>query len=363
MQIPRTMLLPLLFSAVAFAQSAPPPVFKPADTLTVEGIPPVPQSIADQANRYTEVRSAIVYSWHPLRREMLIGTRFGDAVQIHGIKMPGGARTQLTFFPDRVSSALFEPTRGDYFVFSKDVGGGEWFQLYRFDAASGDVTLLTDGKSRNLGVRFSHGGDRLAYTSTRRTGRDTDVRIMQPADPKSDRMLLQLDGGGWQPAAWSFDDKQVLLAEDISVNESYLWLVDVGSGQKKLITPKGSQEKVAYSDAVFARDGRGLFVVTDKASEFQRVAYVDLATLQHTYLTSDIAWDISDLALTDDGRTLAFVSNENGASVLYLMDTATRKVKPGPQLPLGVIADLRWHRNGRDLAFSLSSARSPSDVY
>jgi dipeptidyl aminopeptidase/acylaminoacyl peptidase len=354
----------LIIATVGVAQvPATQSVYKPGDNLVVEGIPPIPVAIAEQANRYTEVRSAGFSSWHPLRREMLITTRFGDAAQVHSVKMPGGARTQLTFFPDRVSGATYEPTKGDYFVFSKDVGGGEWFQLYRYDIASGDITLLTDGKSRNLGALFSHAGDRLVYTSTRRNNKDTDVWIMNPADPKSDRMLLQLEGGGWRPQSWSANDNQLLLLEEISVNESYLWLVDVATGQKKLLTPKGGPAKIAYAEAIFAKDGRGLFVVTDKDSEFQRLAYVDLPTLEHTYLTSDIPWDISNLESTDDGRMLAFVSNENGASVLHLMDAAMRKVRSAPKLPLGVIGGVHWHKNGRDLAFTISSARSPADVY
>ena len=36
-----------------------------------------------------------------MRREMLIGTRFADTAQIHIVKMPGGARTQLTFSGER----------------------------------------------------------------------------------------------------------------------------------------------------------------------------------------------------------------------------------------------------------------------
>jgi len=35
--------------------------------------------------------------WNPLRREMLISTRFGDTPQLHLVKSPGGARQQLTF--------------------------------------------------------------------------------------------------------------------------------------------------------------------------------------------------------------------------------------------------------------------------
>jgi dipeptidyl aminopeptidase/acylaminoacyl peptidase len=351
----------LAFAQVAPSQSAS--VVKPGDNLIVEGIPPVPTSIAEQAFRYTEVRSAGLADWHPRQREILIITRFADTNQVHLVKMPGGARTQLTFFPDRVANARFEPTKGDYFVFLKDIGGGEWFQLYRYDLASGDITLLTDGKSRNLGALFSHAGDRLVYTSTRRNNQDTDLWIMNPTDPKSDRMLLQLQGGGWEPVAWSFDDKQLLLGEEISANESYLWLVDVAAGQKKLLTPKGGAEKVFYGGGPFSKDGRGFYTTTDKDSEFQRLAYVDLASGRHDYLTTDIPWDIDNVTLTEDGSTLAFVSNENGASVLHLMDTATRKQKPAPKLPLGIMGSVRWHKNSRDLAFSLTSARSPQDVF
>ena len=59
---------------------------------------------------------------------MLVLTRFGDTNQVHRVKMPGGDRTQLTFFPDRVATAAYPPKGGDFFVFSKDVGGNEFFQ-------------------------------------------------------------------------------------------------------------------------------------------------------------------------------------------------------------------------------------------
>src|SRR5687768_11210877 len=78
---------------------------KPGDNLRAEGIPPIPAALAEDVGRYTEVRTAALWSWHPTRRELLMGTRFADTVQVHRVKMPGGARTQLTFFPDKVSGA------------------------------------------------------------------------------------------------------------------------------------------------------------------------------------------------------------------------------------------------------------------
>ncbi len=336
----------------------------PGDNLVVEGVPKIPTTVAEAVGRYTEFRSASLQSWHPTKREMLISTRFGDTAQIHRVKFPGGDRSQLTFFPDRVAGASYQPTQGNYFVFSKDVGGGEWFQGYRFDLATGQITLLTDGgRSQNGGPRWSTKGDRIAYSSTRRNGKDRDIWMMDPLDPKTDRLLLQVEGGGWGAQDWSPDDKQLLITEYISVNESYLWLVDVATGEKTLLTPKGGPVKISYSGAEFSNDGKGLYGTTDKDSEFQRLTYIDLAAKQHTFLTSHINWDVDEFDLSPDGKTLALVTNEDGAGVLHLLDTATRKEKPAPKLPLGQVFGIDWHENGRDLGFNLVSNHSTSDVY
>jgi dipeptidyl aminopeptidase/acylaminoacyl peptidase len=339
------------------------PAIAPGENLVVVGVPPIPASMADTAGRYSSYRGATLADWHPSRREMLIATRFGDTPQLHLVKMPGGERQQLTFFADAVANGTFHPNGGDYIVFSKDIGGGEWFQLYRYDVTTGDVTLLTDGKSRNLRGPWSSRGDQIAYMSTRRTGKDTDLWVMNPADPKSDRLLTQLQGGGWQPQDWSPDDKKILLTEEISINETYLWLVDTATGAKTELTPRDAKEKIFWGDAQFSEDAKGVYVTTDKDSEFQRLAYLDLATKQPKYLTSKIAWDVETFDLTQDKKRIAFVTDEEGVSVLHVMDTATEKEVSLPKLPVGVIGALRWHKNGHELGFSLNNARSPGDCY
>ena len=350
----------LVLTAAAFPQADQ---IAPNENLVSEGIPKIPTSLAETVERYTNFRAAVLDSWNPTRREMLIATRFADTYQVHMVKMPGGARTQLTFYPDRVAGALYPPTKDDSFVFSKDVGGGEFYQLYRYDVATGNVTLLTDGKSRNTDPVWNYSGDKLAYTSTRRTGNDLDLYAIDPANPKTDRLVAQLAGGGWQALDWSPDGKKILVSEEISAEETYLWIVDATSGDKTLITPKGGPAKIAYNSGRFSKDGKGIYVTTDKDSEFLRLAYVDLATKEHTYLTSNIPWDVDEFDLSYDGKTIAFVANEDGFGVLHLLDTKTRKEKPVPGLPKGVISGVSWHKNNRDLGFNLSSSRSSSDVY
>jgi dipeptidyl aminopeptidase/acylaminoacyl peptidase len=350
----------LLGSTEVFAQEA---VVAPPESIVAEGAPKIPATLAETAGRYGSYRSAGLADWNPAKREILISTRFADTPQLHLVSAPGGARRQLTFYSDAVTNGRFHPNGGDYIVFMKDIGGGEWYQLYRYDLKTGDATLLTDGKARNLLGPWSTKGDELAYMSTRRTGKDTDLWVVNPADPKSDHLLTKLEGGGWEPLDWSPDDKKILLKEELSINESYLWLVDTATGEKSSLTPRDAKEKISYGDAEFSKDSKGVYATTDKDSEFHRLAYLDFATKQPKYLTTKIPWDVDGFNLSHDGRRIAFVTNEAGVSALHVRSLGSETDAPLPKSPSGVIGGLRWQHDSRELGFSIVNARGPGDVY
>ena len=351
----------LLVLLVGFAALRNLPAQTP-DNLVVEGIPPFNTDLKREAGRYLEFRTAAFSGWHPKQRQMLVVTRFADAAQLHLVSHPGGARRQVTFLSEPVAGGSFDPSAGEFAVFLQDAGGGEFFQLYRFDFADGRVALLTDGKSRNSAPTWSNDGNWIAYTSTRRNGRDTDVYVMNPREPKSDRLVAQLTGGGWSVMDWSPADSKLLLGDYISINESRLHQCDVRTGGLEPLTASAG-DKVAWSAGLFARDDHSLFVITDKDSEFQRLGRLELATRKLTPLSAAIRGDVEHLDLSRDGRKLAFVSNESGVSKLHLIETRSGRELRVPPLPLGVITGLKWHANLRDLAFSLSSAKSPNDAY
>jgi dipeptidyl aminopeptidase/acylaminoacyl peptidase len=338
-------------------------VVTPPDSIVADDVPKIPIAIAEKLGRYGEYRFAQPLSWHPGRRELLISTRFGDTLQLHLVKQPGGARQQLTFSSEPIQTGSFQPQGGDYILFQKDVGGGEWYQLFRYDMATGESVLLTDGKSRNIVGPWSSSGDRIAYTSTRRTGKDTDLWTMNPANPKTDRLLSELSGGGWEPLDWSADDKTMLVKENVSATEAHLWAVNAETGEKRPLAAPKVGDRVAYGKALFSRSGNGIYFTSDKGSEFQRLTYMDLITQQTDILTPQLNWDVEDFALTKDGTRIAFITNEEGTSVVHVLDTRTKKVLPLPKLPVGLVTGLIWHKNGRDLAFMIASASSPGDVY
>lgn len=343
------------------------PSLTPPESIVAEGVPKIPAALAETAGRYGAYRSASFAGWNPAKREMLIATRFGDTPQLHLVSAAGGERHQLTFYSDAVTNGRFHPNGGDYIVFSKDIGGGEWYQLYRYDVKTGDITLLTDGKARNLMGPWSSKGDSLAYMSTRRTGKDTDLWIMNPDDPKSDHLLTRLEGGGWQPLDWSPDDKKILLKEELSINESYLWLVDTASGEKTAFFPAGTKrgDKIAYGDGQFSKDGKGIYLTSDAGAEFLTLGYTELARPELKYILTGAAakWDVDQFDLSFDGKMLAYVKNEDGVSVLHVLRTADRKEVALPKLPVGVMGAVHWHHNNRDLGFTITNARGPGDAY
>src|SRR5690606_19467091 len=100
--------------------------------------------------------------------------------QVHLLKMPGGARSQLTFFDEPVAGASFQPSEGGYFVFSRDAGGGEFYQNYRFDLGSRQTQLITDGEKRNGMGEWSHDGSQYAYSRVDATedGAFTELHVM-----------------------------------------------------------------------------------------------------------------------------------------------------------------------------------------
>jgi len=356
----KLLLLLLLSSPAAWGQID---TITPAGNLVVEGMSAIPNSVATGVKRYTESRAAGFCDWHPLKREMIIATRFGNVPQLHQVKMPMGDRKQITFFDEPVTNASYEPVKGDYFLFTKDVGGNEFSQMYRYDVKDGTISLLTDGKrSQNGGITWSNNGKWISYGSTKRNGADRDIYIMDPKDPASNKMLLQVSGGGWVAVDWSADDKNLLVGEGISVNESYIWQVDLATGTKTALTPR-NEKGVSYRQATYSKDGKGIYFISDKDNEFLRLGYMDLASKKQVFISGKIPWDVEGFDLSDDGKQIAFSTNEAGASKLYLMNTVTRQYKEVKNLPIGIYGGMRFHNNNKDLVVSVNSAQSPTDVY
>ncbi|OGC41113.1 hypothetical protein A2Y85_07075 [candidate division WOR-3 bacterium RBG_13_43_14] len=328
--------------------------------LVIENIPEIPSSIIDQLRPFQNVRSAYFCDWLLDDQGILIITRFGDVGQLHKIEMPLGMRHQLTFFSEPVSGGYVCPDqRQPYFLFSKDTLGNEIDQIYKYNYLTGKHAMLTDGRSKFSDVVWSNRGDRFAFSSTTRNETDWDVYIGTLAG-KSSFMRLTEKEGSWDPVDYSTDDSKLLVRHYVSATESYYYILEIKS--KKLTPLSPLDKKASYGVARWDKKGKGIYVISDQFSDFRQLLYYDLATSRFDTITKSIPWDIETFRISPSGDTIAFISNENGYSVLYLMDTRTRS-KSIIKLPVGQVFGINFKPDGSKLALVLNNVKSPSDVY
>ena len=237
------------------------------------------------------------------------------------------------------------------------VGGGEFYQLYRL--ANGQMNLLTDGKSRNEFGSWDQEGRLVGYSSTRRNGTDSDLYVVDPRDPDTNRLVAQVKGGGWGISDFAPGGATAAVIEYISITKSNPYLLDVASGK---LTPIGNHKKdIAYGSLKYAPDGT-LWATSDEGSDVQRLGRLNPANGQFTPVSPKGRWDVDNFEISKDGRTIAFVTNEAGVDRLSLLDVASGSIRPVSNLPAGSIGNLDFAPWG-PLGFALTSAKSPSDAY
>ncbi|MGQ0620596.1 MAG: S9 family peptidase [Panacagrimonas sp.] len=325
--------------------------------LVLDGIPEIPTALAERLNQFQQTRGASLEGWLP-GGGILITTRFGETAQVHRVDMPGGARHQLSFYPEPIAQAL--PMRdGKGFVFGKDSGGNEFYQLYAFDFSRGAATLLTDGKSRNTSALASNIGDVLAFSTTRRNGRDTDIHVLRRGEAAS-RPVLESEGS-WEALDFAPDDRRLLAQKYVSITDTQLWLVPLQGGAPTRFHP--SIEKIAFGAARFSRDGRGLYYVSDEGADVQQLRYENFDGSGARVLSADLSWNVEEVELSGDGAYLAYTINVDGFSELRVLNLKSGSPMPLPKLPRGVIGGLDFDPGAKRLGFVVNSARNSSDVY
>lgn len=386
------------------AQTAtvPTDVIAPNEHLRAENIPPVPKALAERVGKYTEFKPVGVIAWHPTRRALLVAYRRGATTQLHLLDRPMGTLAPLTEFADPVSRATFEPTHGDYLVYSRDTGGNEASQLYRLDLATRRTTLLTDPSEKHEIGAWNRAGTALLIVSTqldqtagggqaRRTSVTSDLYLLDPLKPAAKRKIASLPGGGWGEFRWAQGDRALYGREYRSANQSVIWKIDVATGARTQVLPlprarKGAASReISYGNVHLTRDGGHLVYTSDEDGEFSQLMVMDLATGKRRVLSRDTPWDVDAIVLQNEdgaedgagggrrGQTdargrrelVCALINVAGRRELQVFDLASGRRIAVPALPAGSVGRLRFARTGGgdEIAFAVNSAQSPGDIH
>ena len=331
--------------------------------LILQDVPEIPPALTARLHQYQNTRSATFLDWAEEGNGMYIRTRFGEISQIHSVAKPGGARRQLTWFDEPIDQ-VEQRNHGRELAFTMDRGGGELDQIHLFDPRTATTALLTEGKSRNRILRWSRDGKWLAYQSTRRNGRDNDIWIMSPEHPEDAELLVEAGNGDWWgPADFSEDGKHLLVQQYTGVTDSRIYLLDLKSRQMRIMAGN-SRDPSANRATGFDGQGTGFYLITNSRGRAAELAWKSLQPgTGIEYISTTIPWDVSEFALSENGRRGAFVTNEGGISRLYLLNTRTRRYSLVDKMPLGSILGMAFNPDNKRIAMSLNTAQTPSDVF
>ena len=347
----------------------------PPVAMRVEGVPTLSAGSMEAIQRYGAVVGHGFVDWHPNRREMLVAHRpFGaSTTQLFRVSSPMATPEKLTDGADPVSNAQYEPRQGRYIVFARSSGGDEAFQLFRLDPDTRATAQFTAAgprhalagwiESRSLAIVASVPLDRTAAGGTR-AAINTTLSIVDPLNPDQRRMLAELPGGGWFGAEVSPDETQLAITHYLAATQSETWLIDLSTGQRKQVLPAaGDSARAAHFVTGWAPEGRGLYVASDRASEFRELMRLDLATGALARLSGDIPWDLSEGHADARNRLIAFTANVDGRDELRLFDNRSGRPAALPSLPPGNVGRVRFHRSTGELALGVGSTRAPSQIF
>jgi len=308
--------------------------------LHISGAPGIDRAIGTQLDRYGAITSSRLLDISDDGTQLLVD-QGGEAMMV---PRPLAAPVTKTRGVDVQWAAFGAAGAVDY---AGDHDGTEDDRLYQVTGAT--VKTLV-AKHRIADPIERHG--RLVWAQPEPGS--TSIWLLDNGAPKQ----VFTDEGVWAVIDLSSDGTQLLARRTVSLQSSTLYRIATSDGHAVALT--SVDPRVAAPGAQFGASGE-LYAI---ASAGDRLNVWQLMTRGQRLIAPELAWDVTQLAVAPDGGTVAFTTNEDGASVLYLYDTATHTHRLAPNAPTaGVITELRFAAHAQVLAFSFSDAHHPRDVF
>ncbi|MCB1626654.1 MAG: S9 family peptidase [Xanthomonadales bacterium] len=312
-------------------------------------------------------------------------------------------RYDIEAFMDTVqlSGAAFSPD-GQSLVYSSNASG--IYNVYRIDTAGGEPVALTDSKTDALRLVSHFPADgRLLYSADQGgnelnhlyvLGDDGQVTDLTPGeqlkasfagwardeqafyvatnerDPKYfdlyrysvedlSRELIYQNDSGMNVQAISWDGRQLALGKTHTTRNSDVHLLDLDSGETRLLTAHDGDEANAAAD--FTPDG-DLILQTDRDSEFVQLIRLDLETGERQPLFQ-ADWDVSYAGYSRGGQYFLAAINADARTELRLFRAADFSPVSLPALPEGDLNQMVFSADDRRLAMYIGDSRTPSDLF
>ncbi|WP_326524932.1 S9 family peptidase [Sphingomonas sp.] len=271
------------------------------------------------------------------------------------------APMQLTRLPDPVGSPYWSP-KGDWIAYSVAPGGGLNTQIWVVKPnGTGAKQLTPGGKDNNQLIGWTPDGARLMVG----TNKDNPAAI--------DAALIEVATGRWQMITAGQGLNQLTAVRGpraamerlVGRGDSNVYVTDLLTGKETLATPHTGKAESYWGE--LSPDGRMLYLASNVGRDRQAFGTVAIGAdgkagpIRWVSTREDAVAD--DGRLSDNGRLAALLWNAGGRSEIAWLDTATRKVRGGPKLPVDIVSLGEFSADGRSLLVTGSGADRTTDIY
>jgi dipeptidyl aminopeptidase/acylaminoacyl peptidase len=273
----------------------------------------------------------------------------------------GSAPHQVTKGDDPTGRVTWSPD-GQWLALSLAPGGGMNTQIYVVHPDGSGFHRLSDGgkETNNLGD-WTHDGRRLTMGSNRANPSVIDAYFVDPASGA--RTMVSANKGLQTFEDVSRDGKLALISRLRGRGDNDLYLLDLGSKAEKLVTPHDPPGSFAGQ---LAPDGRAIYLSSDKGRDkaaFARVRIDGDAVGPIEIIAGRDDAELGGFEINEQGTTAALLWNVAGRSELAFVDLSSGKATPGPQLPSEIAGGLRFSKDGKRLAMTISGSTAPPDLW
>ncbi|HZU67212.1 MAG TPA: S9 family peptidase [Ktedonobacteraceae bacterium] len=283
--------------------------------------------------------------------------------QVWTVATGGGWPELVTALDDQIQGVSWSPD-GNWLAFSLAPGGGMNSQVYLVHPDGTGLRCLTEGGEVNnwLGP-WTHDGRKLAISSNRRSADAMDAYLVDVADGTF--QLVAENKGIGNLSDISRDGQKAILFRMLNRSDDNLFLIDLASRAEMLLTPHEGPGH--FTDGYFSPDGRTIYLSSNKDREMVAFARIKLDGDGQPGPIEVLAGredaELQTFAINEGGTMAVLVWNIAGRNELAFIDLATLEISKGPELPVEIIFDIIWSKDGRFLALSASGATAPRDIW
>lgn len=245
---------------------------------------------------------------------------------------------------------------GRQLAYVLDLNGGELFDIYACDLATGQHTNLTPDTPDAIQPSFSWSpdGSQIAFISNRSGHFDTYVMPASGGCPRPVLSLPYHDG----EVRWSPDGRWLAVVSQTQGQDHWIFLVPVGGGEPFPIEHDG--QPLPAKDARWSPDGTRLAFASDVHGFFD-VGVYELQTGKIVWVTEGRG-DKEQPTWSPDGRRLAYVRSDGPVTWLAVLDLGTGSTTTW-QVEPGVHYRPHFTPDGAHLAFVFDNPRHPDDLW